>query len=104
MSTIVLSGCKIHEYVLISDRLLLLQGVALQRKRMRCFEHYAGYRLEPFLVVSGRLCCHSEFYKFWTGPSAPWLTSYVIFLSNLGNVTHQCILKSNLSAVYSCTK
>jgi len=87
----------------LRDRLLLLQGAALQTKRMCCFEHYAGYRLDPYLVVSGRLFCHSEFSKLWTDPSAPWLTSYVIFLSNLRNVTHQFILKSSLSAVHSYT-
>lgn len=44
-----------------------------------------------------------SFSKFWTDPSAPWQTSYMIFLSNLRNVTHQFILKSGLSAVHSCT-
>jgi hypothetical protein len=59
---------------------LLLQGIALQWKRMRCFEKYAGYRLDPVLDVSGKLGCHSELSKFLTDPSAPWLTTYVIFL------------------------
>jgi len=103
MSTFVLSGCEVrNEELLICDRLLLLQSRALQRKRMRCFQHYAGYRLDPVLDVSGRLCCHFEFSKFSTDPSAPWLTSYVVCLSNLRNVTQQFILKSSLSAVHSC--
>jgi len=87
----------------IRDRLLLLQRVTLQRKRLRCFQLYAGYRLDPVLDVSGRLCRHSEFSEFSTDPSAPWLTSFVVFLSDLRNVTHQFILKSSLSALHSFT-
>lgn len=65
---------------LTRDHLLLLQGIALQWKRMRCFEKYAGYRLHTVLGVSGKLGCHSELSKSLTDLSAPWLTSYVIFL------------------------
>jgi len=61
------------------------------------------YRLDPVLDVSGRLFCYSEFPKFSTDPSAPWLTSYVVFHSNLRNVTNQFILKSSLSAVHYFT-